>query len=262
MVDEATRRIRQGELDKVVLARARQLQSPGPVEPAAVLAQLAQYYPDCYRFLFEPLSGHAFYGATPELLVEIKGATLYTAALAGSIRRGRSQEEDEMLAAELLANPKERHEHALVIEAIEENLRPRVATLEVSAQPEVYRLSNIQHLKTPIQGKILENDTILSIIKGLHPTPAVGGRPREVALGIIQEMEPVDRGWYAGPVGWLDQQGDGMFAVAIRSAVSVKSESLLYAGAGLVADSQPEKEWQETQLKFKPLQEALNRAIL
>jgi menaquinone-specific isochorismate synthase len=260
LVEEATQRIRRGELDKVVLARVRHLRASRPVEPLAALAQLGQNYPDCYRFLFEPLSGHAFYGATPELLVEIKDATVHTVAMAGSIRRGGSPEEDAALAGQLMANPKERHEHALVVEAIEENLRPLVAALDVPSQPGLCRLSNIQHLKTVIQGKLLEKEKVLPVIEVMHPTPAVGGRPRPLALGMIQEMEPMERGWYAAPIGWLDPQGNGMFAVAIRSAVSVKEESLLYAGAGIMADSQPEKEWQETQLKFKPLEEALREA--
>jgi isochorismate synthase len=177
--------------------------------------------------------------------------------MAGSIRRGSSPEEDAALADQLMTNPKERHEHALVVEAIEENLRPLVATLDVPSQPGLCQLSNIQHLKTVIQGKLLEKEKILPVVEVMHPTPAVGGRPRTFALGMIQEMEPMERGWYAAPIGWLDPQGNGMFGVAIRSAVSVKEESLLYAGAGIVADSQPEKEWQETQLKFKPLEEAL-----
>jgi menaquinone-specific isochorismate synthase len=260
LVEEATQRIRRGELDKVVLARARHLRSSRPVEPATVLAHLGQNYPDCYRFLFEPAPGHAFYGATPELLVEIKEATVHTVAMAGSSRRGGSPEEDAELADQLMANPKERHEHALVVEAIEENLRPLVVTLDVPDQPGLCRLSNIQHLKTVIQGKLLEKEKILPVVEVMHPTPAVGGRPRPLALGMIQEMEPMERGWYAAPIGWLDPQGNGMFAVAIRSAVSVKEESLLYAGAGIMADSQPEKEWQETQLKFKPLEEALREA--
>jgi menaquinone-specific isochorismate synthase len=261
LVNEATQRIRRGELDKVVLARARHVQAERPVDPVVALAHLAQNYPDCYRFLFEPVPGHAFYGATPELLVQIKDATLYTVAMAGSIKRGSSPEEDEVLAAQLMANPKERHEHALVVEAIEENLRPLAETLDVPDQPGLCRLTNIQHLKTPIQGRLPEKERILGVIEVLHPTPAVGGRPRDIALGMIPQMEPTPRGWYAAPIGWLDRHGNGMFSVAIRSAVSVRGESLLYAGAGIVADSQPEKEWHETQLKFRPLQEALNGAV-
>lgn len=257
LVSQATRRIRRGELDKVVLARARLMQSPRPVEPVDVLSRLAQPYPDCYRFLLEPIPGHAFYGATPELLAELNGSTLQTVAMAGSIRRGQSPAEDAGLGQQLLNNPKERHEHALVVEAIEENLRPVVTDLQIPAEPGLCRLSNIQHLQTPIQAKLAQAGGILPVIAAMHPTPAVGGRPRPIALDLIKSMEPTPRGWYAGPVGWLDHRGNGLFAVAIRSAVSVGHETMLFAGAGIMAGSEPEKEWHETQLKFRPLQEAL-----
>ena len=148
MVATATQRIRRGDLAKVVLARARQVYSPQPVDPVKALVCLAQRYPSCYRFLFEPVPGHAFLGATPELLAEVAGSTVRTVAMAGSIRRGQSPEEDTVLGQQLLANPKERHEHALVVEAIQENLEPLVTQLRLQPEPELCRLSNIQHLKT------------------------------------------------------------------------------------------------------------------
>ena len=257
LVADATRRIRRGDLDKVVLARARQLVANEPINPPNVLSQLDQRYPDCYRFLFEPTPGHAFYGATPELLAKVEGTTLRAVAMAGSIRRGDTPEADDVLAHQLIANPKEQHEHALVVDAITENMQSLVSGLRMPSEPEICRLSNIQHLKTPIEGTLTANCGILPVVEALHPTPAVGGRPRALALEIINQVEPTPRGWYASPVGWIDHRGNGMFAVAIRSAVSVGNRSLLYAGAGIVADSIPEKEWRETQLKFKPLADAL-----
>jgi menaquinone-specific isochorismate synthase len=256
-VADFTRRIRCGELDKVVLARARRLRTSRPLEVTEILARLERSYPGCYRFLFEPIPGHAFYGATPELLAEVAGSTLRTAALASSIRRGGSPEEDEALGQQLLANPKERLEHALVVEAVRESLQPLTTDLRIASEPDIYRLSNIQHLRTAIEADLREGCGLLPIVEALHPTPALGGRPRQAALPLIQQAEPVSRGWYGAPIGWLDHQNDGMFVVAIRSAISVGTESLLYAGAGIVADSIPEKEWQETQLKFKPLMDAL-----
>lgn len=258
MVTTATQRIRRGDLDKVVLARARQVYSPQPVDQATVMARLARRYPSCYRFLFEPAPGHVFLGATPELLAEVTGPTVRTVAMAGSIRRGRSPEEDAALGQQLLSIPKERQEHALVIEAIQEGLEPLVTNLSIQPEPELCRLSNIQHLKTAIQGWLAGDNGILPVVEALHPTPAVGGRPRKIALDMIATMEPTPRGWYAAPIGWLDHQGNGLFAVALRSAVSVGHESLLFAGAGIMADSLPENEWQETELKFKPLCEALS----
>lgn len=257
LVAEAATRVRHSELDKVVLARARQLQFDRPIDPADTLERLAGRYPDTYRFLFEPIPGHAFFGATPELLAEVEGATLRTVAMAGSIRRGADPAEDDALGQRLLDTPKERIEHALVVEAIQENLAPLVSDLHVPATPTLCKLSNIQHLQTKIQGRLAGNPGILPVVKVLHPTPAVGGRPRQLALDIINRVEPTERGWYAAPVGWIDYRGNGMFAVAIRSAVSVGSESMLFAGAGIVADSEPEREWRETELKFRSLAEAL-----
>lgn len=257
-VTNATQRIRRGELDKVVLARARQMRSARPVEPANVLARLKQKYPNCYRFLFEPIPGHAFYGATPELLAKVSGSALRTVALAGSIKRGQTPEEDAMLGQQLLDTPKEQIEHAHVVDAIRENLAPLVTDMHVAPQPGLCRLSNIQHIQTPIEARLAEGLDTLDVVEALHPTPALGGRPRHVALPIINQAEPFSRGWYGAPVGWLDSANNGMFAVAIRSAVSVGEESMLYAGAGIVADSVPDKEWRETELKFKPLIDALN----
>jgi isochorismate synthase EntC len=156
-----------------------------------------------------------------------------------------------------MSNPKERHEHALVVEAIQEHLQPLVTGLSIAPQPGLCRLSNIQHLRTTIEGILPEHRRLLAVVEALHPTPALGGRPRHLALSLINQAESVSRGWYGAPIGWIDWRGNGLFAVAIRSAISVGAETLLYAGAGIVADSIPEKEWQETELKFNPLMEAL-----
>lgn len=257
MVAAAVERIRQGQMAKVVLARPLQLRSQTAVDPLAVLNRLGFRYRNCYRFLFEPRPGHAFYGATPELLARVHHHRLETAILAGSIRRGSSPREDDELAQQLMSSPKERLEHGLVVQAGKESLLPLVTGLHIPPQPAVYRLNNIQHLYTPIRGELRNGHGVLAVVQALHPTPAVGGLPREAALDFIGRMEIVDRGWYAGPIGWIDQQGQGTFAVAIRSAVSVGRETWLYAGAGIVAGSVPEREWAETRLKFRPLLEAL-----
>lgn len=257
LVAEATQQIRCGELEKVVLARARRMVASIPVDPVDILIRLKTTYPNCYRFLFEPVPGHAFYGATPELLAEVGGSDLRTVALAGSIRRGKTRAEDAALGRQLLANPKERHEHALVVDAVKENLEPIVTGLEITSPPDLLKLSNIQHLKTDITATLNNGDGILPVVEALHPTPALGGRPRHTALSLIKADEPISRGWYGSPIGWIDHQNNGTFAVAIRSAVSVGKGTMLYAGAGIVADSVPEKEWRETELKFKPLMDAL-----
>ncbi|MCB0207810.1 MAG: isochorismate synthase [Anaerolineae bacterium] len=261
LVSRITCLIRRGDLEKVVLARARRMRSKEPIDPIDVMIRLKQNYPDCYRFLFEPVPGHAFYGASPELLAEVTKSELRTAALAGSIRRGETPEEDDALGQELMTNPKERHEQALVVDVMEEKLRPIMTRLEIAPEPNLLKLSNIQHLQTAITGRIKRSKGILPVIEALHPTPALGGRPRDVALSIINEAEPVSRGWYGSPIGWIDPRQNGIFAVAIRSALSVNRETMLYAGAGIVADSVPKKEWRETQLKFKALTDALGGLI-
>ena len=254
-VTVATLRIKRGDLDKVVLARARQIYSSNPVDPIMVIDRLQKAYSSCYRFMFEPTPGRVFLGATPELLVEVAGSSIHTVALAGSTRRGCCPREDAELGQQLMANPKELHEHRLVIQTIREVLKPLTSSLYVQPLPGLCHLSNIQHLKTVIQGQLTGNNGILSVVDALHPTPAVGGRPRDIAMDIIAGTTP--RGWYAAPVGWFDYEGNGLFAVAIRSAVIADNDSLLFAGAGIVADSIPQNEWNETELKVRPLFEAL-----
>jgi menaquinone-specific isochorismate synthase len=253
MLNEAIGRIRAGELQKVVLARVCELQFAAPVEVESALTYLEGHYPECYRFLFEPRAHHAFYGATPELLADVQGDNLQTMGLAGSIRRGKSPEEDEALASQILNDPKELLEHSLVVAAIREKLTPLTESIQAPENPGIFRLSNIQHLFTPVQAQLKERLGILRLVEKLHPTPAMGGTPRETALDFIGNAEPVPRGWYAAPVGWLDAEMNGEFAVAIRSAICQDRRVWLYAGAGIVGESIPQKEWDETALKFKPM---------
>lgn len=257
MITTATDRIRAGRLDKVVLSRVCDAEFADTVDPVRVVAELEARYPDCYRFLFEVAPEHAFFGATPELLVEVHEAQLHTMALAGSRRRGATPEEDAALADDMLNSPKERHEHDLVVQAVRERVRPYVRALDVPETPTIFRLRNIQHLYTPVRAELETHFDVLDLVGELHPTPALGGSPRRAALEAIQQLEREERGWYAAPVGWVDASGDGMFAVAIRSAVSAGQTARLYAGVGIVADSDPDKEWDETNLKFRPLLSAL-----
>jgi menaquinone-specific isochorismate synthase len=257
IITEATTRVKASELDKVVLSRVCEIRFAERVHVNSALEYLGEKYADCYRFLFEPRPYHAFFGATPELLAKVEGHTIETMGLAGSIRRGTSYQEDLDLANHLLNDPKERTEHALVVQAIRDNLSRLTDDLTIPDGPQVYRLSNIQHLYTPIKGHLIQAEGILSIVEMLHPTPALGGAPRDRAMDFIRQAEPVPRGWYAAPVGWIDSSLDGMFGVAIRSAVSEDRRVWLYAGAGIVGDSISQKEWDETALKFKPMLNAL-----
>ena len=253
--------MRTSDLNKAVLSRVCEIRFDQRINVDRVLAYLNRNYSKCYRFLFEPRPYHAFYGATPELLAEVNGRVLVTMGLASSIRRGATPAEDEALASELLADPKEQYEHALVVDALKRRLAPLVERLEMTEHPEIYRLSNIQHLYTPVRARLRRPDGIVPLVEALHPTPALGGSPRDLAMAFIQEVEPVPRGWYAAPIGCIDHNLDGSFGVAIRSAVSQEQRVWLYAGGGIVADSVPQKEWDETALKFRPMLNALDVEI-
>jgi menaquinone-specific isochorismate synthase len=256
-INEARRQIATTPLEKVVLARVCELRFERPVDVDGALAYLKQHYAGCYRFLFEPRPHHAFYGATPELLAQVNGRIFHSMGLAGSIRRSPDPLEDERLGQQLLNSAKDRHEHEVVVMALLNRLAPITQKLEIAPQPGVYKLSNIQHLHTPVRAELSDPQGILPLVKLLHPTPAMGGAPRDLALNFIHQVEPVPRGWYAAPIGWIDHTLDGTFAVAIRSAVSQYERVWLYAGAGIVADSDPDLEWQETELKFRPMLECL-----
>ncbi len=258
MIQRATGAIHAGVLQKVVLARVCELRAPGSIDVAAALDYLDTAYGDSYRFLFEPRPAHAFFGATPELLVAKAGRAVTTMALAGSIARGRNATQDDTLAAQLLNSAKDRHEHQLVVDAVREHLSDMTLDLTVAPEPTVLRLRNIQHLLTPIRGRLARpEEGIVPLVRRLHPTPALGGVPSDRALALLRHAEPVPRGWYAAPVGWLDSALDGVFAVAIRSAVTQHDRAWLYAGAGIVGESLPEREWAETALKFRPMLGAL-----
>jgi menaquinone-specific isochorismate synthase len=260
MVSGAVSQIRKGVFEKVVLARTLQVHLPRPPALEDLLASLGKRYPDCYRFLIELEQGRAFLGATPELLVKVNSRIFRTSALAGTIARGDTPEKDHALGQELLSSTKDREEHAIVVRALEEKLRPLVTVLNVAPQPELRRLRNVQHLETAVHGHLADCCSLLDVAAALHPTPALGGWPAENAITYLRQAEPFNRGWYAAPVGWFDALGNGLFAVAIRSGLFDGRSATLFAGAGIVADSDPDKEWQETHLKFRPLLEALQGA--
>lgn len=247
--------IQNSKLEKVVLARYSQYKAP--VSSLRMLRRLKQRYDACYRFLFEPIRGHSLYGASPELLVEIEDNKLRSVALAGSISRGTSPREDARLEHQLLTSKKDNSEHDLVVQSIRQILEPLVHNLHVPTAPELMRLANIQHLETIIDGRVTEGNDILSILEALHPTPAVAGVPCKKALELISTTESTSRGWYGGPVGWLDGHGNGQFAVALRTAITVGHDTRIYAGAGIVADSRPDLEWEETEWKLRPILGAL-----
>ncbi|QLD88157.1 isochorismate synthase [Natronomonas salina] len=256
-VTAAVDRIEAGELRKVVLAQALEARLERPLDVPAALTRLSGTYPDCFRFLVEPRDGEAsFFGATPERLVGLRGRTVETGALAGTTGRGDTPEEDEWLAAELLDDDKNVHEHELVADAIREQLAPYASSIQ-SGRRDVRRLATVQHIETPITAELAADEHVLTLVEALHPTPAVGGLPPDEALRTIRDTEPFERGWYAAPVGWFDAAGYGSFAVAIRSAVARGDVATLFAGVGIVADSDPDREWDEVQLKYRPILDEL-----
>lgn len=252
-----------GTLEKVVLARCVELMSARPFAPGRLLAALRRENPGCTVFAVGR-QGWTFAGASPELLARLRGRHLATASLAGSAPRGSTPEEDRLLGRALLESPKERHEHAVVVRALRESLEPLCRRLEVPAEPRLLPLRTVQHLHTPIAGELVGTageHSVLDLVAALHPTPAVGGSPRDPALALIRAAEPHGRGWYAGPIGWVDASGDGCFVVGIRSAlVADDGRAWLYAGSGVVAGSDPESEYRETRLKLAPVLSALREA--
>lgn len=256
-INKAVAVIDNTDLDKVVLSRVCELRSKERIDVLRALSYLNQNYEECTRFLFEPRPYHAFYGATPELLIQTSGHHFKTMALAGSMPRGDNPGQDVAKIRKLLNSDKDRHEHALVVDSIKRRMGVYASELDFPEDPQIYTLNYIHHLLTPIQGYLKQRAGVLPLVEALHPTPALGGSPRDLALEFIRQAEPVPRGWYAGPVGWIDAHMDGEFAVGIRSAVAQDRRVWLYAGAGIVAESDPQKEWLETSLKFQPMFRAL-----
>lgn len=258
-VEIAKSEIAKGTFEKIVLARSLTLQSRCKLKPTVLAHHLREAYPECYNFLIQKDHDTSFIGATPERLASFRDGEFSTEGLAGSISRGRSALEDASLAHSLIKSKKDRDEHQFVVQSIGDSLEKFSYRVEHPRQPKIKKLHNVQHLFTPIKATIKEGVHIHELIRELHPTPAVGGYPKKMAMPHIHEIEQIDRGWYAAPIGWFNLTGSGEFAVAIRSALLNDNTATLYAGCGIVADSDPEKEWKETLLKFTPLLDALNR---
>ena len=245
-----------GRLDKVVLARRVDLRSPVELDVPNALRRLAASAPESTIYAFRR-AGRTFLGATPERLVRVEGRRFRTAAIAGTIGRGADEAEDAKLAHDLLASEKDREEHAIVVQFIRGLLAPLAEQLTVAPSPSVMTLRFVQHLATEIGGTLRDDAGLLALGERLHPTPAVGGEPRDAALTMIDEHEGFERGWYAGPVGWLDAAGDGELCVALRCGIVDRTRATLFAGCGIVADSDPAREWEESRIKLRAVVSAL-----
>jgi len=260
VVEEALSLIKLGKLEKVVLARALDVSSS--CSDLEVLNSLRHNYPECISFLLN-LGNSSFVGATPEILLQFhsnnQNLYLESEAIAGSTRRGLSTSEDRLLGDILLSSLKDRYEHEIVIRSICDRLQDLGVELAELTTPKLKRLKNVQHLYTEITGTLKNSHWLHSfeILRQLHPTPAVGGEPQELAVQIIQASEACDRGWYAAPIGWVNSNGEGIFAVGIRSGCLNGESARIYAGAGIVADSDIASELGETAIKFEALLKAL-----
>ena len=248
----ATERIADGALGKVVLAREVTVEAPEAHDPAAIFGALRDSFESCFCFCVGSAQG-AFLGASPELLVRRRGAGVASVALAGSSRRSADPTIDAHLGEQLLRSAKNRHEHEIVSREIERTLAPLSVWVEIEPEPALVKVANIQHLATPVHAQLTQPRSAVELAGLLHPTPAVGGEPKAAALQAIDSLEAIDRGWYAGPIGWMDAAEDGEFCVGLRSALLRDRAAHLFAGAGIVADSDPAAELAETELKLEAL---------
>jgi menaquinone-specific isochorismate synthase len=255
-VQAITDAIGAGECAKIVAARSAVVMLAGDARVADMLAELDARHADCVRVLVRPPSGGALVAATPERLVKRDGATVSCDALAGSIARSAAQPVDRDDAT-LLASAKDRREHEIVVRAIASALRELGADVDAPAEPGVRTLRHVLHLHTPIAATLRSSRHLLELAEALHPTPAVGGTPTKVATDWIAAREVAPRGWYAAPVGWFDLEGNGELAVAIRSGLLAGERAHLWAGAGIVAGSDPDRELAETELKLRAMLGAL-----
>ena len=252
IVATAVQRIRSSGVDKVVLARELTVEAPTAHDPGALLGALRDLFPACFCFCFGTPEA-AFIGASPELLVRRSGAVAATVALAGTTSRSADPAVDDHLGEAMLRSPKVRDEHGIVVRRIERTLRPHSVWVHAEGEPFVVKVGNLQHLATPIHAQLAEAHSAIELAGFLHPTPAIGGEPRQPALELIDELEGIDRGWYTGPIGWMDVAEDGEFCVGLRSALLRDREAHLFAGCGIVADSDSTAELQESELKFEAL---------
>ncbi|MDE2828094.1 MAG: isochorismate synthase [Bacteroidota bacterium] len=257
IVNWVLRAVQSSPLDKVVLARETTVDFPAPPEPITILHQLQSKSPSCFHFLFEPIPGMAFLGASPERLFRREGRSVESEAVAGTRPRGDSDSEDERMIDELFGSAKEQREHEFVRISLQEEIARLAAYVTMDVQPSIMRLASEIHLVSRLRAILRQEYTSLDVLEALHPSPAVGGYPSDLALEVIREREPFDRGWYAGPVGWIGVN-EAEFAAGIRSGLVSGSIMRLYSGAGIVRGSTPSDEWDEIGHKISGLAKVLD----
>lgn len=251
-VSSAVDRIRSHQVNKVVLARDLVGRVPAESDLRRAITRLALGYPDCWTYAVDGLIG-----SSPETLIRADHGSVNARVLAGTISRGADADDDREAALTLATSSKDGDEHEFAVQSVLKSLRPHTSALATSEIPFTVKLPNLWHLATDLEGTLSDGSTSLDLIAALHPTAAVAGTPTDDALALIRELEPFDRGRYAGPVGWVGADGDGEWAIAIRCAqVAPSGEITAYAGCGIVLDSDPDRELAETKMKFRPVIEA------
>ncbi len=259
-VTEILEAIEGGRVNKAVLARTLDVDTPDPVSAVEVVRALRAGNPNTHVFLFEPRAGRALLGAAPEAIATLRHGVFHATAVAGSVARGATDDEQAALARALLSSAKDRAEQRVVVEDMVRRLASLARDVRAEPEPHVLTLARIQHLETEIRARVESGRSVLDLVAALHPTPAVCGVPRDAALELLRHEEPFERGWYAGPVGWFTLDGDGHFVPALRTAVGGPGGWRLFAGAGIVRGSEPAAEWDETAIKFQPVLRALASA--
>lgn len=250
-VASAVARLRAGDLDKVVLARDLMAMTENPIDPRRLLRRLAERWTDCWTYALDGLIG-----ATPELLLRRTGRTVTSRVLAGTAARG-GLARDDAIGRELLASAKNQGEHRFAVASLAETLAPYCRSLDVPSEPHLHVLPTLMHLATDVRGELVGDPDLLSMIDAVHPTAAVCGTPRKQAMDLIGELEGMDRGRYAGPIGWTDAAGNGEFGIALRCAQVERRALRLFGGGGIMAESDPEAELAEAQLKMLAIRDAL-----
>ena len=240
-------------IKKVVLSRMKKIYLKEVIHITSIIQLLQSLYINCTIFVYNVPKQGLFFGATPEKLCTLHNKNITTGALAGTIGRNKNNTKDQLLTDLLLDSKKDNQEHQLVVEQIVHKLKTYVKFNLISKKPEIVKLNNVQHLFTPIKGSLIEKMNILELIKILHPTAAIAGVPTSKALSLIKKYEQFNRGWYAGAIGWMNQYGHGEFYVSLRSGLIKNKSAYLFAGGGIVKDSNPEDEWHETSLKLKSM---------
>ena len=255
---QAKQHIDEEQVEKIVIAREEIYQRSDVDFPfSRTLRHLAEHQEGSYVYLYQPKKDVGFFGATPERLIHKQGAAIQTAAIAGTAKRPNTEIEADATKEQLLQDPKNREEHQIVVKDIKQALSPYAASIQSFETPQILANRSVFHLHTPIHAVLESNTSLLSLVESLHPTPALGGSPKRTSVRLLREIERFDRGWYGSPFGWIDNEGDGEYVVAIRSALVNHQFVSVYAGCGIVKDSQLNLELEETEIKLSPIKQAL-----